>query len=83
MFCFYVEEDGMFRMKIHERPVAFVPFCDKILATFIPVRIGPEDRNFRADIVRGRLRPDLQNVGGEGGSGRFAMSPGHHDPLFP
>ena len=51
MLFFNVQNEGEFGMKILERPIAFVAFRDKIFAARVPVRVGPENRDFRADVM--------------------------------
>ena len=66
-------------MKITQRPVALVAFRDKILPARVPVRIGAENRDFRADVMRWMQPAFTQNVRGHGRGRRFSMHANNED----
>ena len=66
-----------------ERAVALVAFRDEIFAARIPMRIAPENRNFRAHIMR-RMQPAAaQDVRGHGRGCRLAVHPRDDDAALP
>ena len=63
MFLLNVQDDGMLGSEQRDGPVAFVAFRDEILS-LVPVGVGAEDRNLRADVVGGAQATGSQNVRG-------------------
>ena len=83
VLLFHIENERVHRVKKLQRPVALIAFRDEILAARIPVRVAPEDRNFRPDIMR-RMQPAAaQNVRGHGRGRRLAVHPGDDDAALP
>ena len=61
-----VQHDGVLGMVKRQRAVAFITLSHKKLTLRIPVRIRPQDRNLRADVMR-RMQPaDFQHMGRHG-----------------
>src|SRR5437588_2589434 len=73
MLFFDVQNEGEFGMKILERPIAFVAFRHKIFAAWVPVRVGPENRDFRANVMRRMKSTFAQNVRGHCRGRRFSV----------
>ena len=72
----------MFRVVIRQRAVALVPFGHEPLALRVPMGVGAEDRDFRADVVRGPHAAHPQDVRRHGGGGRLAVHSADDDPLL-
>ena len=77
-----VQDERVLGMEELQRAVALVAFRDKIFAARIPVRVAPEDRNFRADIMRRMQAAAAQDMRRHRGRGRLAVHPGDDDSAF-
>src|SRR5690606_39866021 len=61
-----IEQNGVLRMEIDQGAVAFVPLGDEIVSGLVPTGVGSEDGDLGPHVVRRRLAPDPQDVGGQG-----------------
>ena len=66
-------------MKGAQRAVAFVSFNDEIFPARIPMRVGSEDWNFRADVVGRMQSASAKRVCRHCGRGRFTVHSGDHN----
>ena len=78
-----VEDERVLRPEVTQRAIALVPFRDKIFAARIPVRVRSENRNLRADVMRGMQPAFAKNMRGHRGGGRLAVHARDHDAAFP
>ncbi len=82
MFLLDVKNDCVLRMINAQGAVTLVSFRHEIVSVRLPVRIGTEDRDLGAHIMRRIQPPNSQNVCSHRGGGGLAMHPGDHDPFF-
>src|SRR5438552_18701412 len=82
MFRLDMQNQRMFGTKTTNSAVALVPFGHKKFSTRIPVRVLPEDRDFRADVMR-RVQPALaQDMCGHGRGSGFTMHAADDNPAL-
>ena len=79
VFFLDVEDEGVLRLEKLQRAIALVPFRDEKFAARIPMRVAPENRNFRPDIMRRMQSAAAQNVRHHRGRRRLAVHPGDDD----
>ena len=79
MFLLDVEQDRVLRLEQRDGAVALVPFSDEILAVGVPMRVCPEDRDFRTDVVTRPQSRRPQDMSRHRAGGRLAMHPRDDD----
>ena len=82
MFLLYIKYQGMLGVKQGDRAVAFVAFGHEKFAARVPVRVGPENRDFSADVMRRMQSAFTQDVRGHRGRRCFTVHSDDENPAL-
>ena len=72
----------MLRVKIDQRPIAFIAFCNHVAAVGIPMCVHAEDWHLRPHVVGWIQGSTPENVSRHRGSGCLPVGSGNDDALF-